>query len=106
MGHLLNFSKRLVGRLSEYLAEKSAQSSNVHQSKNEVTLVQFKRQEETKDFFFGESVCLGVDAEVPRRPDERHLVSIENLRILFMAVIAWYHRCHLLLARIPFIQVV
>jgi len=72
MDHLLNFSKRL-GRLSEYLAEKSAHSSNVHQSKNEVTLVQFKRQEETKDFFFGESVCLGVDAEVPRRPDERHL---------------------------------
>ena len=35
MGHLLNFSKRLVGRLSEYLAEKSAHSSNnVHQSKS------------------------------------------------------------------------
>ena len=34
MSHLLNFSKRLVGLLSEYLAEKSTHSSNnVHQSK-------------------------------------------------------------------------
>ena len=30
---------------------------------------------------------------------QKNLVSIENLRILFMAVIAWYHRCHLLLMR-------
>lgn len=36
-------------------------------------------------------------------PELRHLCSCF---ILFMAVMAWYHLCHLLLAKIPFIQVV
>lgn len=69
-------------------------------------VIQLSRQDETSDFFLGVSACFGADAEVPRRPDDRHLVSIENLRIRFIAVMAWYHRCHLLLASIPFIQVV
>ena len=35
------------------------------------------------------------------RPALRHLESKLSCLILFMAVMAWYHLCHLLLARIP-----
>ena len=37
-------------------------------------------------------------------PAERHLASLVSCLILFMAVMAWCHLCHLLLARIPLIQ--
>ena len=40
------------------------------------------------------------------RPAVRHLESLVSVSclILFMAVMAWYHLCHLLLARMPLIQ--
>ena len=36
-------------------------------------VIQLSRQDETSDFFLGVSACFGADAEVPRRPDDRHL---------------------------------
>ena len=42
-------------------------------SKNHRRVIQLRRQDETSDFFLGVSACFGADAEVPRRPDDRHL---------------------------------
>ena len=42
-------------------------------SKNHRKVIQLRRQDETSDFFLGVSACFGADAEVPRRPDDRHL---------------------------------
>ena len=38
-------------------------------------VIQLSRQDETSDFFLGVSAAagFGADAEVPRRPDDRHL---------------------------------
>ena len=155
--------------------------SNKNKKLNNISWARTFFEKSKNNIFKRKKTCLGVDAEVPRRPDERHLkkdifwifhfflqilrqkshssihnksgnmwqamvwiipersdnnsndnknnidvswipketstykrflwidhlrfvcqknlVSIENLRILFMAVIAWYHRCHLLLMR-------
>ena len=44
-------------------------------SKNHRKVIQLRRQDETSDFFLGVSAAagFGADAEVPRRPDDRHL---------------------------------
>ena len=44
-------------------------------SKNHRRVIQLRRQDETSDFFLGVSAAagFGADAEVPRRPDDRHL---------------------------------
>ena len=62
------------------------------------------KQEEvlSKNFFLGVFWHEFESLEgVLSRPALRHLESKLNCLILFMAVMAWYHLCHLLLASIP-----
>ena len=88
--HLVNLFSKRFGQLDDLIRkiihlEASNQELEIHLAVTKkyfaVTkkicghkkMIQLRRQEETSDFFLGVSACFGADAEVPRRPDDRHL---------------------------------
>ena len=75
--HLLNLISKRFGQL-EKLSRRSIQP-NIERIRKKFQ-IQLSRQDETSDFFLGVSACFGADAEVPRRPDDRHLRGIAFMR--------------------------
>ena len=72
--HLLNSSSKRFGQLDDLPRKAFIKKHPTENWENQKKIpIQLRRQDETSDFFLGISACFGADAEVPRRPDERHL---------------------------------